>query len=197
MNKFATILILSLGVAAMQAEEKPVRKFKSVHGVMTIENKTENVIVQESETELWMKGENQRSETAFKGAKSVAITRGSLQYTYQLGGKVGGIHHLTEEDDNNISELVGMWKLGNKAGSGVAEGIACDKFQLFVEDTTITIWISQQFDFPVKAVMAQDDGMTKSTKTALFKNLVFDQDLPDSLFEPPKNVKFKDAQPSK
>lgn len=196
----------------------PLGEVRSLHGkVDLLWHFPKPVTLSFPNLELWAKGDCTRIEMASTGTtatKSVALQIGPKLYTYVEGEPRGYVRQLTTGTlaAHGLCRQVEWVKKNCTQFSIVSlNGVPCnryefkeepgrtlfsdflenrDEFRELIGDTTA--WLSRANSLPVSWYSKAGSGPQTRSKTAFYRELQANPEIPDSLFELPAGVTFAD-----
>jgi outer membrane lipoprotein-sorting protein len=79
-----------------------------------------------------------------------------------------------------------------KSGTETVDGYACDVYKASAENNQLTLqfWVSTDPSFPFLIKTVENDSMLQKTTTVELQNIVLNNQIDDSLFDIPTNIKF-------
>lgn len=188
-NIFFTALLLALIVPA-QAQN--ASEIKSLYCVMVTEMQ-QGGFAQKLDMELWVEGENFRTEVPLFGFKQISIKSGDTLYNYQQGSlqgtkmKLDGALLPAQQDP--LRQLRNIQRPEQKVGEETVDGVVCDKYETIAQGVPVTTWVSKATQFPHKMITAAPQGAV----TIFFRNVEINKGVDAAKFIPPADVVFTDT----
>jgi hypothetical protein len=166
-------------------------KLESLHGTMiTLISEHEGMPM-----EIWAKGKNVRSQIAAGDKKFVVIQLGDTIYSYGSGDATGS---KTKFDSGlaalGLIEQIALVKSkGKKDGSQVVAGVAYDEYKYDVdapqEEAIVLLETNTSLPKDWLSMVRNGDGPAVPART-IYRDMQANVDVPDELFELPKDVQF-------
>ena len=151
-----------------------------------------------TESEMWMKDKKLRMKTAVMGMNMNVVKSGDVMYQWQEGQTSGmkmsaSMRRRGGPSADYVGKIDEIRAKGKKIGTETVAGHECDIYEYSEtageRSVKQTYWLARDMrNFPIK-VVNETGGMKITT---LNSDIDFKASVPDSMLEPPADVKFQD-----
>lgn len=136
-----------------------------------------------SSGKLFMKGDKSRIELKASGMDTITITNDQNAYMYMPGQNVAMKMALSQAK-SQVPDVEDYKKSCEYMGEEQIDGKPCGIYKCAKGGGATTVWVSQDFEFPLK--------VSGSGTTTYYKNIETNVPLDDELFILPQGVQYQD-----
>jgi len=164
--------------------------------ISNIESVTFDMIVSNQEvdevtTRVWLKGQHSKMQTDANGQVVINIVNEETQTIYMYMPDQNTAFRLAYDESlesplEKTQEALTQYQ-PQTIGTETIDGKVCLVVEYEVSGTSTTVWLWQEYGFPIHAVTVNDQGTT----TIDYRNIDFSP-IPDSEFELPPGVQIID-----
>ena len=150
-------------------------------------------------SKFWAKGNLYRSETTFGDRKMISIQRGNDLYIFEQGSTTGEITALGRGLGTMglVRQIEDIKRLGKKQDSVQIEGELHDIYfyDINMPEESALVYLSRKTSLPkIWISVLRTSEETAEGRRMFYRNLEANAEIPDHLFEIPKDVRFTGAE---
>ncbi len=139
---------------------------------------------------IWLKGNNMRTEMTMEGQKMITIMNGDKQelYMYYPGENMAMKMDFSQAPESAIEETSSIGQYNPTViGTETIDGKLCTVVEYVDPEGKVKTWLWQEHGLLIRMEMTTPEGILRTE----MKNIEFG-DIPDSMFELPAGVEIKE-----